>query len=173
MAERLSARPVAQSNRHQIGVQVPPLQKLYMPSQTWQGAPPAPQAAFAVPCWHAVPSQHPAQQPPTQHWPPEQGVRLALFAVPQLPPLQVGSWHAGAVQVLHVLPPVPQALTAFPARHDEPFQQPAQQLPLRQVPPGQLPVIHELLQLPLALQLSEVQTLPSLQLLHPFPFSPQ
>jgi hypothetical protein len=99
-------------------------------------------------------------------------VLTGWLVVPQLP-LQVGFWHAGAVQVPHVLPAVPQALTLFPATHEDPVQQPVQQSPLRHVPPGQLPVIAGLLQFPLLLQLSEVQELPSLQLSQASPFRPQ
>ncbi len=93
--------------------------------------PAAPHADSALPAWQVVPSQHPVQQAPSRHRPPEHiapspaGAHTASSQLSQAP------------QVAQAPPAPPQAVAAVPARQASPSQQPSQQMPPKHWPPGQ------------------------------------
>jgi hypothetical protein len=81
-------------------------------SQVAQAAPPVPQAVSVVPDLHDPPlSQHPSLQFEVPHW-----------GTTQMP---FEHWSV-LLQVVQVLPLVPQALVAFPGMQAVPEQQPEQ-----------------------------------------------
>jgi len=130
-------------------LQTPPAQ--IRPAQSWQAAPPAPQALLAVPVKQVVPEQQPlghdvrsqTHAPLTQRWPVPHGAPLP-------------HWHAplaeqrsdAAPQLTQALPVTPQLATAAvlqvvplqqPLRHEIASQMhapPTQRCPLAQAGPA-------------------------------------
>lgn len=139
-----------------VPVHVPPVQASvvhsFESSHAMHRAPPLPHAVgLDVPGWQLVPSQHPLQHAPARHVPvplPQLVPSATGFAV-QAPLVQESAMHSFLLsQTAHWPPAEPHAVTAVPAKHPAPFQQPVQQLPLKQRPPvqpvrsGALLVVH-------------------------------
>jgi len=110
-------------------------------SQLWQVLPFTPQAAALDPTQLCPFQQLPAaQQLPLRHWPvpPPQRVPSGRGAFAHAPVEQLSVVHSlASLHETQALPLAPQASGLFPASHELPVQQPAQQLPLRHRPPTQ------------------------------------
>jgi hypothetical protein len=88
--------------------------------QVTHDAPPAPQAAEAVPGWQRVPSQQPPPHCPgpeqlLAHMPPEQTLPIEQAAAPPHVQVPVAEQPSALLpQLTHAEPPVPQALVSSP-----------------------------------------------------------